>query len=726
MPWPFWRSRPTASTTPPVPAAAPAPAEPVARWRPREWASLPAISTTIGAAPLTAPPEPFFESLHGGPRPPLALAPLAHDWSPDAPRGVVTAAARQPSSYAGSGDLTVAAPRGTVHSAVAAAAPRRGGVQRIVAAAAAPPVASASEEPGAQAAAPEAPPAGEQLPPVALRELAPVDASVPAAAPRRLTEVQPEDLPPLRGTGSAAASAATPDVPDTARESTAFESPAPAPGAWPRPGGRSESLEAGAHAAATPAAPRLTLGQSRRLGLGAPIRSGDSPRGADAPLQRASHPGAPLDAVPEPSARPAPSEAARATDEGVSHAPVQGTSSSATSAATPPPGDVRGPGAADTRAAMQHPTASGSTLDRPSTGPALNRPLKPLVPRAPEQPARPASRSSDAPASRAESPAGRAAPGLHAAESAQPALSPRPSVSPHDRSDAFGRDQPSESSDTGSAVTSSRPHGSHSSAVTPFTAGLAPMSLRMPTGQAGARASTGIPGQPAPTPVAQRAIAGPMPTRGGPRADLQAPLVARSASASSAASGSRPSAGPLTPLSRTLDSGDPAVGAGERASTGTPGGDISPSSHPAGRAGLPWAPRATDESARPARSPLAAQAIQRETRPVLDLVAPPRPVASRTAPQEVPVQALSAAETPEIHETPDLAVQRVGEASVDASAGEPGAASVVTDATPGADSAGDSPADMEELATKLYDRIRSRLRSELLFDRERAGMLVDL
>jgi len=34
--------------------------------------------------------------------------------------------------------------------------------------------------------------------------------------------------------------------------------------------------------------------------------------------------------------------------------------------------------------------------------------------------------------------------------------------------------------------------------------------------------------------------------------------------------------------------------------------------------------------------------------------------------------------------------------------------------------------DMDELAGKLYDRIRTRLKTELLIDRERAGFLTDL
>jgi hypothetical protein len=34
--------------------------------------------------------------------------------------------------------------------------------------------------------------------------------------------------------------------------------------------------------------------------------------------------------------------------------------------------------------------------------------------------------------------------------------------------------------------------------------------------------------------------------------------------------------------------------------------------------------------------------------------------------------------------------------------------------------------ELDELARRLYDRLRSRLRQELLIDRERSGMLSDL
>jgi hypothetical protein len=39
---------------------------------------------------------------------------------------------------------------------------------------------------------------------------------------------------------------------------------------------------------------------------------------------------------------------------------------------------------------------------------------------------------------------------------------------------------------------------------------------------------------------------------------------------------------------------------------------------------------------------------------------------------------------------------------------------------------GQSEKELDELARKLYDRIRYHLRSELLIDRERAGVLTDL
>jgi len=53
-----------------------------------------------------------------------------------------------------------------------------------------------------------------------------------------------------------------------------------------------------------------------------------------------------------------------------------------------------------------------------------------------------------------------------------------------------------------------------------------------------------------------------------------------------------------------------------------------------------------------------------------------------------------------------------------------GSAVSPTTSSPGAHNGSET--DIDELARKLYDRIRTRLKSELLVDRERAGFLTDL
>jgi hypothetical protein len=62
-----------------------------------------------------------------------------------------------------------------------------------------------------------------------------------------------------------------------------------------------------------------------------------------------------------------------------------------------------------------------------------------------------------------------------------------------------------------------------------------------------------------------------------------------------------------------------------------------------------------------------------------------------------------------------------------AGAGESGAAGAGQSGSTGAAAAagGGAGTDYEEIAEQVYDRIRSRLTSELLLDRERAGTLVD-
>jgi len=48
-----------------------------------------------------------------------------------------------------------------------------------------------------------------------------------------------------------------------------------------------------------------------------------------------------------------------------------------------------------------------------------------------------------------------------------------------------------------------------------------------------------------------------------------------------------------------------------------------------------------------------------------------------------------------------------------------------TSMTPGPGASGDPEQQLDDLASKLYGRFRNRLATELLLDRERAGMLMD-
>jgi hypothetical protein len=65
-------------------------------------------------------------------------------------------------------------------------------------------------------------------------------------------------------------------------------------------------------------------------------------------------------------------------------------------------------------------------------------------------------------------------------------------------------------------------------------------------------------------------------------------------------------------------------------------------------------------------------------------------------------------------------------ASSSVSAASPASAGPAIGAAPASSASHANETDMDELAGRLYDRIRTRLKSELLVDRERAGFLTDL
>ena len=87
-----------------------------------------------------------------------------------------------------------------------------------------------------------------------------------------------------------------------------------------------------------------------------------------------------------------------------------------------------------------------------------------------------------------------------------------------------------------------------------------------------------------------------------------------------------------------------------------------------------------------------------------------------------------AVEINEVSVTADAAAAGAAESGdAGAGAGESGGAAAGQAATTGASAAGPGGAgtDYEEIAEHVYDRIRARLTSELLLDRERSGTLVD-
>src|SRR4029077_17331473 len=235
--WPFKQKveAPAAEGPKPVPA-------PVIR---RDWVGLPPIQRMVGTHPLTAPSDRFRDDLVTHQDPSVSSDTMGHQVSAEAPPGLVLALARP--TTRSDGPAMIPRPR----------------VQRSVASA----VAQSGEWDGDEAASeltrPTPLPTSAHT--VATREL-----SVVAAEPavQRLVSLPPDADP-------------TP-LPPVAQRSSAVPTPFTISASGDEP-------------AEMPSAPlqRLTLGQSRRMGLGAPIK-----RVPDRSVQRAA-PELPLRPLPQ-------------------------------------------------------------------------------------------------------------------------------------------------------------------------------------------------------------------------------------------------------------------------------------------------------------------------------------------------------------------------------------------------------------------------------------------
>src|SRR6202521_77135 len=252
--WPFKQKveAPAAEGPKPVPA-------PVIR---RDWVGLPPIQRIVAAHPLTAPSDRFRDDLVTHQDPSVSWDTMGNQVSADAPPGLVLALARP--TTRSDGPAMIPRPR----------------VQRSVASA----VAESGEWDGDEAASESTRPT-------------PIPTSAHTVAARELPVVAPE--PAVQRLASLPPDAAPTPLPTVAQRSGALSTPftMSVPGDEP---------------AETPTAPlqRLTLGQSRRMGLGAPIN-----RVPDRSVQRAA-PELPL--LPQTEKM----EASRVATEPIDAAPI--------------------------------------------------------------------------------------------------------------------------------------------------------------------------------------------------------------------------------------------------------------------------------------------------------------------------------------------------------------------------------------------------------------------
>ncbi|HEX9094735.1 MAG TPA: hypothetical protein VF990_01390 [Candidatus Dormibacteraeota bacterium] len=269
--WPFQRKAeaPADSGSRPTPA-------PVIR---RDWTGLAPIQRLIGQHPLTAPSDRFSDDLATHHDPSVSTEPMGHQVSAEAPAGIVLALARP--TTRNDGPAMISRPR----------------VQRRVQGA----IAESGEWDGDEAASPATRPAPLPAGPQAatVRELPVV---TPAPVAQRLTTLSPEVEP----------------VP--------VESP-PRRSRIEQPLDLSATSRADLSDAPVAAPPRLTLGQARRLGLGAPISRVPGRAVQRAIAQSTAMPLAPS-SVPQPSiatkdAAPArPDRTAGSPEEATTTAPL--------------------------------------------------------------------------------------------------------------------------------------------------------------------------------------------------------------------------------------------------------------------------------------------------------------------------------------------------------------------------------------------------------------------
>jgi hypothetical protein len=364
LPWPFGRAqrspsagRDAATRGDSTRSSSGSPAEggsPPERGYGDAWRSLPPLAETVGPPPLVAPNRSFAAALAANEAPAPILAPLSHGRSLEAPRGLVSGIAR-PTTRSGA-PLPAPVQRSPLASRGA------GADLQLDWEVAAPP--DATPAPAVAAAAPAAVP---EPPAVPLRRL---DSMLAAASPAKALTRAPEPAraplvglvgqPRAMGLGrTTGAAQATPAVQRAPADSAPPPTPLPPPpkvAPPPAPG------------------PRLTVGQVRRLGLGAPVAGGPV-TSATRSFASAAHEMTP---APAPRTIP-PTFGSAATAIGIQRAPADDVRDMPVAS-----GPAAGPaqdGAAGGRRGPAMDTSAAALA--PAAPPAVARRIGPSVQRAP-------------------------------------------------------------------------------------------------------------------------------------------------------------------------------------------------------------------------------------------------------------------------------------------------------------------------------------------------------
>ena len=716
MRWPFanWlRGAPGGDDTSPGAsaaagsAAAPDPGPgPRAALRQAAWRDVPPLRRAVGAAPLTAPSTAFARDLAGRRAPDPMIGPLGHDLTADGPAGLVSGIAvplvqRAPSGSGGRPVPALPAP--------AAFERGRPTARRTVTSVAAWPPSDDVE--GTTAGAERRETAEEAI--AGLPAGAPA-ADVPILVSRTLPVAWPAmSTPALSATRVADATAPAPvlAVARAVAPGAPFGSAEPLPAAssvsaaavGPTPGAASGSAPetaagvppapAGPDDPARPVVSRRTLGASRRLGLGAPL-TGRPPSAATeagradlsvARLSRATDAsGRGLASASTAAAMPPAASAAASLPRLVVARRATNAPGFATTAPTqtgaPDPGSEGTPGDAPAPTASEHSARDpgvGETagVTRPLVGGTLIG-VSPL--------ARDGS-PADADAEGTVEPGGPAFPLVGASGSAPVALGAEATAVPAGPTGSAAVQRSHVGPAGGEPARSDR--ASLATRTAPALAPLVP-GRTMRASQPGAISTLRL----------------------GPAGE-PAPVVARLAIPSLAAGGGR-DAGPILPGDAMGSRGLPAGAVGTQR-------DERPVVSRVAQAG----------GAGPSSTATPALTLSRSTTgsamPAADVTGGSHDGASWTA--ATGFSSVAAAPSPFVQRAvtiDEMTVTPGGDAAGAAGAAGAGAAAG-QGGPPGASGGGAAGTDYEELAEQVYDKIRARLTTELLLDRERAGMLVD-